>query len=728
MNMNDEYTASLMPTLTTATYPAPQSTSIVDGKYNEDDYGVSQEISGDIPNAIDSIDLMVSSLLEPHEGSIAENEMRFSGNMRSSTSIATRISDTTQASLALSFDIDAMFRNENLKDSQLVDGSDLSISLLDECSGSHRISTNRPSKSVSNASASTHHNSVPSWGSSKTNGKTRKISTPSKEQEMMTDSSAMNKDESKYKITPLFSDYQANPTNNAYETSVHDLAVSNGADCCISMTQYDQCNMNESESKHSIINVPSSYIDFSRIPDEALADHSAPLIGEKYHSILESGGDPSYVIETDSIVVTRGRNIRTFPMKLYDMLSSTNPADDVEQGICWLPHGRSFHVINQNYFVEYVLPKFFKKVKFSSFTRQLQLWGFKRMKDSSYYHQCFLRGRMNLVDWVGLQAKQQKIQKSSFFFKAAVWMKGSSNTMGKMTSIQEEEPDFNQLALYRPLSNPKRFHENENKNSDRRDFGNNYIYSRPINLSSNNPITPINMEHAPRCSPQDVSYQKAGNEFHVESSQLNYEDHAMRDSQNYYEGMQSMGNTIAKPFAPSLPTQQQMYTQFPTGRQPSNQWYGASEQPGQRRHFSSPPVSMFHKDYSSLPYMHSYTCINQPVFHQQGNLQVTSQYTSPQLVLGQRKRAMRRHSMFENTSTHLEPSQSNHIDTPYKSVRRGNIDPGQLHDDPYTPFEVNEGDIMHSLSTDRNSYVTNIGESSHSSYLSSNVMKRRKSC
>ena len=37
MNMNDEYTASLMPTLTTATYPAPQSTSIVDGKYNEGD-------------------------------------------------------------------------------------------------------------------------------------------------------------------------------------------------------------------------------------------------------------------------------------------------------------------------------------------------------------------------------------------------------------------------------------------------------------------------------------------------------------------------------------------------------------------------------------------------------------------------------------------------------------------------------------------------------------------
>lgn len=50
--------------------------------------------------------------------------------------------------------------------------------------------------------------------------------------------------------------------------------------------------------------------------------------------------------------------------------------DDV---IRWMPHGRAFRVMNQKACVDVVLPRFFKQSKWTSFIRQLNLWGFKRL-------------------------------------------------------------------------------------------------------------------------------------------------------------------------------------------------------------------------------------------------------------------------------------------------------------------------------------------------------------
>jgi hypothetical protein len=52
---------------------------------------------------------------------------------------------------------------------------------------------------------------------------------------------------------------------------------------------------------------------------------------------------------------------------------------DLVDIISWMPHGRAFIVKKPKLFAVDVLPRFFKQTKYLSFTRQLNLWGFKRI-------------------------------------------------------------------------------------------------------------------------------------------------------------------------------------------------------------------------------------------------------------------------------------------------------------------------------------------------------------
>ena len=67
----------------------------------------------------------------------------------------------------------------------------------------------------------------------------------------------------------------------------------------------------------------------------------------------------------------------SFPTKLYEMLESVGLLG-LSDSVTWLSHGRAFAVLNNEKFMDYVVPMFFKQTKIRSFTRQLNLWGFKR--------------------------------------------------------------------------------------------------------------------------------------------------------------------------------------------------------------------------------------------------------------------------------------------------------------------------------------------------------------
>mmetsp|Transcript_16329 Transcript_16329/g.24072 ORF Transcript_16329/g.24072 Transcript_16329/m.24072 type:complete len:576 (-) Transcript_16329:155-1882(-) len=133
---------------------------------------------------------------------------------------------------------------------------------------------------------------------------------------------------------------------------------------------------------------------------------------------------------------------KTFPQVLKNLLSCS----EISHIVTWLPHGRSFIVQDTDEFVKSILPRFFRQSAFRSFSRQLQLWEFRRVVSKgpdfgSYYHELFLRGKPHLM----MRMRRRKIK----------------GTGAKLVPNPDEEPDFYALARIRPLPDLKS-HKNSN--------------------------------------------------------------------------------------------------------------------------------------------------------------------------------------------------------------------------------------------------------------------------
>jgi hypothetical protein len=106
--------------------------------------------------------------------------------------------------------------------------------------------------------------------------------------------------------------------------------------------------------------------------------------------------DISHFHEPDLPPPSRGGNWQLFPSRLHAMLE-TLEVEGNSHLASFLPHGRAFRVSNVRLFVRDILPRFFSGTKWSSFSRQLQLYGFLRIPsgvdEGAYYHPLFLRGR-----------------------------------------------------------------------------------------------------------------------------------------------------------------------------------------------------------------------------------------------------------------------------------------------------------------------------------------------
>jgi hypothetical protein len=114
---------------------------------------------------------------------------------------------------------------------------------------------------------------------------------------------------------------------------------------------------------------------------------------------------------------------------MYAILSRKDLCDI----ITWLPHGRSWKVLKPREFEVKVIPTYFEHSKFSSFIRQANGWGFRRIISkggdrNSYYHELFLRGKPHLIKLMRRPPP-------------------SSKPLADATT----EPDFHAISAERPL-------------------------------------------------------------------------------------------------------------------------------------------------------------------------------------------------------------------------------------------------------------------------------------
>ena len=73
---------------------------------------------------------------------------------------------------------------------------------------------------------------------------------------------------------------------------------------------------------------------------------------------------------------------------------------DLAAVITWMPHGRSWKILNRDLFSQFALPRYFGHSNHASFVRIVNAWGFRRIASGvdrdSYYHELFLRGKPKL--------------------------------------------------------------------------------------------------------------------------------------------------------------------------------------------------------------------------------------------------------------------------------------------------------------------------------------------
>eukprot|EP00804_Cyclotella_cryptica_P019519 CCRYP_006667-RA/>CCRYP_006667-RA protein AED:0.06 eAED:0.06 QI:474/1/1/1/1/1/2/1893/812 len=141
------------------------------------------------------------------------------------------------------------------------------------------------------------------------------------------------------------------------------------------------------------------YHDYANLPDTApilpLSHGAAATVATTANNDESSPSHPS----TSTIVRKKTGGVsQPFPEKLMSMLD--NETRHRPEVVSWLPHGRAFLVRKPKVFTSEIMPEYFRQSKLTSFQRQLNLYGFRRITQGAdggaYYHELFLRGRPNL--------------------------------------------------------------------------------------------------------------------------------------------------------------------------------------------------------------------------------------------------------------------------------------------------------------------------------------------
>ncbi len=153
---------------------------------------------------------------------------------------------------------------------------------------------------------------------------------------------------------------------------------------------------------------------------------------------------------TPNIPLTAPNRCPSFLVKLYSVLSH----QELSHIITWLPHGRSWTLIDPIEFEVSVIPKYFGSgTSIISFTKRVTKLGFRRISFSidtrpdskrtcatSYFHDCFLRGKPHLMKRIHAQDKKSCVNSLS---------KGSKNSTISNEAITEA--DLAKISMKRPL-------------------------------------------------------------------------------------------------------------------------------------------------------------------------------------------------------------------------------------------------------------------------------------
>ena len=148
----------------------------------------------------------------------------------------------------------------------------------------------------------------------------------------------------------------------------------------------------------------------------------------------------------------KDKSIVSFPEKLMEILtileSESSDGTMSDQPISWLPGGDGFLISDPNEFTLKVLPRFFsQRVEFSSFTRKLYWWGFRKVTrgagTDAFHHDCFLKADPALCRKIKGKPRRKPAKSLS---KQAIAQAKSSHTTSRRTVPQAQPQSQTQIT------------------------------------------------------------------------------------------------------------------------------------------------------------------------------------------------------------------------------------------------------------------------------------------
>jgi hypothetical protein len=168
-------------------------------------------------------------------------------------------------------------------------------------------------------------------------------------------------------------------------------------ECAMECGNDDQRNQS-ADLRYSSLSVGDS---ITNPLEDVCYKQAAPASSVQPVENTNSFGQSSIECTDDSAHGAKKEGIQ-FPWKMHEMLDNAD-VEGFSDIVSWLPGStNSFKVHRQGVFVEVIIPRYFKKIQYKSFLRQINMWGFERIKGGAgrgrggYRHSNFTRGMPSL--------------------------------------------------------------------------------------------------------------------------------------------------------------------------------------------------------------------------------------------------------------------------------------------------------------------------------------------
>mmetsp|Transcript_3572 Transcript_3572/g.5687 ORF Transcript_3572/g.5687 Transcript_3572/m.5687 type:complete len:263 (+) Transcript_3572:334-1122(+) len=133
---------------------------------------------------------------------------------------------------------------------------------------------------------------------------------------------------------------------------------------------------------------PSVIMPTHATTSSAVSPSSSPLGDNKW---MTADGRPN----TDKKFV--------FPFRLHGMLNDIEQKAKDTHIVSWIKNGEGFKIHDNKLFASDILPRYFEHIQYKSFIRQINIYGFQRIRSSTtgasrgaYFHPLFIRDKPDL--------------------------------------------------------------------------------------------------------------------------------------------------------------------------------------------------------------------------------------------------------------------------------------------------------------------------------------------